>query len=306
MPGVHDRAKRSSIMLHWRKTPAFDIAFRMGRAVAIAWVVLFAGLGVFQRKLLYPAGGFMQTPAQGGFADVSDERLVTADGLRLVAWYSAPQIGKPTLLMFHGNSGTVAQRAHYYRLFRKEGWGFYAMSYRGFSGNPGAPTEAANVADALLAYDALRAKGVAATDIILFGESLGSGVAVQVAAQRPAAAVILDSPYSSIADVASAIYWYLPVRSVLLDHYESTRHIKGVTVPVLIVHGEADRLIPVRFARALAAAAPGGAGIRVYSGVEHVQPVFNGALDDIKAWVSALPRQPKAGKPVSWPPVQGG
>ncbi len=213
--------------------------------------------------------------------------------------------------MFHGNAGTVAQRAHYYRLFRAEGWGFHAMSYRGFSGNPGAPSEMANVADALLAYDSLRAKGIAADDIVLFGESLGSGVAIQVAALRPAVGVILDSPYSSIADVASAIYWYLPVRFVLLDQYHSTRHIQHVRAPLLVLHGEADRLIPVGFARQLAEAAPGPSEIRVYPGVGHVRPVFHGAMEDIKAWVSALPRSrtvvpPASAQPEAAPPVQGG
>jgi uncharacterized protein len=293
-------------MISWRINPAVDLVFRLIRAVAIAWVILFVGLGVFQRTLLYPAGGTMRSPAQGGFPDVAVQRLVTADGLNLVAWYGAAQPGKPTLLMFHGNAGTVAERAHYYRLFRAEGWGFYAMSYRGFSGNPGAPTETANIADALLAYGALRAKGVAAADIVLFGESLGSGVAVQVAALRAVAGVILDSPYSSIADVASKHYWYLPVRSVLFDHYDSTRHIKHVSAPVLILHGEADRLIPVRFARRLAAAAVGPIAVRVYPGVDHVQPVLYGAMDEIKAWVSALPRSSKVELPVSASPDQGG
>jgi uncharacterized protein len=287
------------MMQSWREIPAFDPVFRLCRAVAIAWAILFVGLSVFQRSLLYPAIGEMWTPSVGGFWDVADERLKTGDGLELVAWYSAAKAGKPTLLMYHGNSGTVAQRAHYYRLFRAAGWGFYAMSYRGFSGNPGNPTETANIADALLAYEALRAKGVAADDILLFGESLGSGVAVQVAAQKPVAGVILDSPYSSITDVASAHYWYLPVRSVLLDSYDSTRHIKGVSAPVLILHGEADGLIPVRFARKLAAAAVSPVQIHVYPGVEHVQPTFHGAMDDIKAWVSALPRIARAVAPAS-------
>jgi uncharacterized protein len=303
---MQDRRERRVIMKSWRIKSAFDMAFRVVRTLAIAWVILFAGLGTFQRTLLYPAGGFMQTPSQGGFVDVADERLTTDNGLSLVAWYSRAQPGKPTLLMFHGNGGSVAQRAHYYRLFRAEGWGFYAMSYRGFSGNPGAPTETANIADAVLAYNALRAKGVSAADIVLFGESLGSGVAVQVAAQRPVAGVILDSPYSSIADVAGAHYWYLPVRAVMRDPYLSTQHIKAVTAPLLIVHGEDDKLIPVRFARALAAAAVSPVDVRVYPGVEHVQPVFNGAMDDIKAWVSALSRSPKAAAPVSPSPVQGG
>lgn len=290
-----------------RVIAAFDIAFRIVRAFAVAWGILFATLGVFQRTMLYPAGGLMWTPTEGSFADVSDERLVTADGLKLVAWYSAPKAGKPTLLMFHGNRGTVAQRAHYYRLFRAEGWGFYAMSYRGFSGNPGKPTETANIADALVAYDTLRAKGAVAADIVLFGESLGSGIAVQVAAQRPVVGVILDSPYSSITDVASTHYWYLPVRTVLLDRYESTRYLNDVTAPLLLLHGEEDRLIPVRFALKLAGAAVSPTQIRIYPGVDHVQSMFNGAMDDIKAWVSALPRLPQAAEPLSLPSsVQGG
>lgn len=275
-------------MQRWRSNRAFDMGFRLVRAVAIAWVVIFAIVGVFQRKLLYQPFGAMVTPAQADLGpDVVETRMVAADGERLIAWSATARPGKPTVLMFHGNGGTLSQRAHYFQAFRAEGWGFYAFSYRGFSGNGGSPTETANVADALHAYDAVRASGVASEDIVVFGESLGSGVAVQVAAQRPVAAVVLDSPYSSLTDVAGALYWYLPVSLALRDRYESTRHIRNVTAPVLIIHGAKDSLIPIRFGRKLAAAAVGPVRFVAYPDAEHVHPMFHGAFDEIKAWVDA-------------------
>jgi uncharacterized protein len=272
-------------MPRWRSNKAIDLSVRVVRAIAIAWVTLFALLGVFQRKLLYQPFGPMSTPAEAGLSGVTEERLIAADGERLIAWSAQASAGKPTLVMFHGNGGTLAQRAHYLQAFRTEGWGFYAFSYRAFSGNSGSPSEAANVADALLAYDTVRARGVAAEDIVLFGESLGSGVAIQVAAQRSASSVVLDSPYSSITDVAGHHYWYLPVSLALRDRYDSTRHIRNVTAPVLIVHGEKDSLIPIRFGRKLADAAVGPVRFVGYAQAEHVHPMFHGAFEDIKAWV---------------------
>lgn len=273
-------------MQRWRLNKAFDTGFRLVRAVAIAWLTIFAIVGVFQRKLLYQPFGPMETPANAGLADVTEERLVTTDGERLIAWSAQAAPGKPTVVMFHGNGGTLAQRAHYFQAFRAEGWGFFAFSYRAFSGNSGSPSEAANVADALLAYDTVRTRGVMAEDIVVFGESLGSGVAVQVAAQRSASAVVLDSPYSSITDVAGHHYWYLPVSLALRDRYDSTQHIRNVTAPILIVHGEKDSLIPIRFARKLAAIAVGPVRFVGYPQAEHVHPMFHGAFDDITAWVT--------------------
>ena len=146
--------------------------------------------------------------------------LKTPDGARLVAWYGKAKPGQPTLLYFHGNAGSLAVRAERIRRFMDEGWGVYMMTYRGYGGSTGSPSETANVADARLAYGALVQEGVDPASIILYGESLGTGVAVRLATERPAGGLILDAPYTSIVEVAAQAYPFLPVRYFLKDRYE--------------------------------------------------------------------------------------
>ena len=172
-------------------------------------------------------------------------------GRALVAWYGKAKPGQPTLLYFHGNAGGLADRAERIRRFMDEGWGVYMMTYRGYAGSTGSPTEAANVADARLAYGALVQEGVDPASIILYGESLGIGVAVRLATERPAAGLILDAPYTSIVEVAAQAYPFLPVRYLLNDRYE----IEEVHRPG--PHAAAD---PARRARRRD---PGGHGTRV-------------------------------------------
>jgi hypothetical protein len=255
--------------------------------VAVAWLILFVVLTALQRQLLYVPTGDVGSPAQAGLRDVAVEPLVAPDGTSLAVWSAPARPGQPTILFFHGNSGTLFYRSHYFGDFRARGWGLFAMSWRGYSGTTGSPSEAANVADALLAYDTLVGRGIDGRDVIVVGESLGTGVAIQVAAQRRVGAVVLDSPYSSITDVASHHYWYLPVRLVLRDRYESTRHVQAVTAPILILHGRADSVIPIRFAERLRDAIP-PAQVRfvAYPGVQHGGPVLHGGFAAIAAFVA--------------------
>jgi fermentation-respiration switch protein FrsA (DUF1100 family) len=213
-------------------------------------VTLIAYLG--QRQLMYFPDRTRIQPANAGLTDVQERVLKTPDGERVIAWYGKARPGQPTLLYFHGNAGGLAIRAERIRDFMAEGWGVYMPSYRGFSGSTGYATEANNVADARLAYNALVREGVAPKSIIIFGESLGSGIAVRLAAQRNAAGIILDAPYTSIVELGAAAYPFLPVRMLLIDRYETTKYIAKVKVPLLILHGELDSVVPVAMAREVA------------------------------------------------------
>jgi fermentation-respiration switch protein FrsA (DUF1100 family) len=180
-----------------------------------------------------------------GLPDVSERIIPTPDGEKLIAWYGKAKPGQPTLLYFHGNGGALEFRSASIRRYLDRGRGMFMMSYRGYSGSTGSPSETANVADAKLAYDALLKEGVRPENIILYGESLGSGVAVQVAAEKKVEGVILDSPFTSIAALAADLYPWLPVNLLLKDRYDSILHVRDVHVPVFIVHGEADDIVPV-------------------------------------------------------------
>ena len=210
----------------------------MGLALLIA-LVWFG-----QRRLIYRPDTARVPPSAEGLKGVAEVELPAPDGARLVAWYAQALAGQPTVLYFHGNGGGLYDRSARVRILRAAGYGVLLMSYRGYAGSTGRPSETANIADAMRAYDWLREAGVSPERIVLFGESLGTGVAVQVAAEKAAAGVILDSPFTSLVDVAAGHFPFLPMRWLLRDRYVSADHIGRVRAPLLIVHGVEDRVVP--------------------------------------------------------------
>jgi fermentation-respiration switch protein FrsA (DUF1100 family) len=231
-------------------------------------------------------------PAQAGLLDVEERVLKTPDGSRVIAWYGKAKPGEPTLLYFHGNGGSLAVRAERIRRFMGEGWGVYMMSYRSYGGSTGSPSEVANVADARLAYGALLLEGVEPTSIILYGESLGTGIAVRIATERPAAGLILDAPYSSIVELAAQAYPFLPVRYVLKDRYETEKYIRQVQMPLLILHGERDPVIPVAMGRELLRLANEPKRLVTFplAGHSNIYVDGNRGLDAVRTWIGDLKR----------------
>jgi uncharacterized protein len=247
--------------------------------VGLAWM--------YQRKLLYFPDATRTQPAGAGLADVAERLLKTPDGQSIVTWVGQASRGFPTILYFHGNGGSLEDRAGRMVQFMSQGYGITMMSYRGFSGSTGSPSEVANIADALLAFDSLVASGTLARDVILYGESLGSGVAAQVAAARPVGGLILDAPYTSTADVGAEVYWFLPVRLLMSDTYETKRYIKALKAPLLVVHGEADDVIPVAMGRQVHALAPEPKQLAVIPRAGHENHWQFGSYDIIVAWLDA-------------------
>ncbi|HEY8128326.1 MAG TPA: alpha/beta hydrolase [Hyphomicrobium sp.] len=250
---------------------------------AMAVVVMYAA----QRRFIYFPEPGRTSPAAAGLPDVSERIIATPDGEKVVAWYGKAQRGQPTLLYFQGNGGTLELRSETISRYLARGRGMFMMSYRGFSGSTGAPSEAANVADAKLAYDTLIKDGVSPDDIILYGESLGTGVAIQVAREKMVAGVILDSPYTSILELASQYYPWLPVSLLLEDRYESIRYIRDVHVPIFILHGESDDVVPVEMGRRLFAAANEPKELKTIPGGGHV--IHDGPTSEIvNRWIDRL------------------
>ncbi len=208
-----------------------------------------------QRTLLYHPENKGLTPETVGLVGVQVVNLDTSDGERIVAWYAAPKPGRPVIIYFHGNAGEIGDRSRRFEYFAGRGFGVLFVSYRGFGGSTGEITEAGLITDAVTSYDWLVERGVAPRQIALLGESLGTGVAVQLAARKPVGAIALEAPYTSTADIAAAIYWWLPVRLLMKDQFRSMDHIGAVKAPLLVTHGDADTLIPVGHGKALFAVA---------------------------------------------------
>jgi fermentation-respiration switch protein FrsA (DUF1100 family) len=226
---------------------------------SLKWILLFAIAGyaavvallyLSQRSLLYFPDPRRLDPADAGLRQGEIATLQSADGVRVSAWHVPPRDGMPVVIYFQGNGGGLDLRAERFRKLTADGTGLLALNYRGYGGSEGKPSEAGLILDARAAYDfAVQRYGV--SRIVLWGESLGTGVAVALAAEKPVARVILESPYSSIADVAATIYWFVPVRLLLKDSFRSDQRIAKVTVPVLVVHGERDGIVPIRFGERL-------------------------------------------------------
>jgi uncharacterized protein len=254
----------------------------------VAYLLLVIAAYYVQRRLMYFPDTARVTPASIGLANVTERVLETPDGERVIAWYAPARPGQPTILYFHGNGGSLEARSERVRKYVGRGHGMFMMTYRGYGGSTGVPSERANVADAKLAYDTLVNEGVRGGDIIVYGESLGSGVAVQVAAEREVGGLILDAPYTSTVDVAELAYPYLPARWLMTDRYETLRHLRELKAPLLVVHGEKDTIIPIAMGRRVHAAASGAAEIVTFPQAGHSDHHLYGSYDAIYAWIDRL------------------
>ena len=230
-------------------------------AVAVVLAVVVVALAwVLQRQLIYlPAGRPAVAPEQvleGGSA----VGLHTEDGLDLTAWH-APATGPATgvtVLVLPGNAGSRIARVPLARALTAKGFDVLLLDYRGYGGNPGSPTEGGLAADARAAHRHLVAeRGVSPVRLVLFGESLGAAVATRLALERPVAGLVLRSPFTSLADVGAEHYPLLPVRALIRDRFPIRETIGAVTVPVVVVAGGADEIVPAAQSRAVAAAGRG-------------------------------------------------
>jgi pimeloyl-ACP methyl ester carboxylesterase len=221
-------------------------------------VVLVALVWTFQRRLIYLPSGAPVKAAEETLDGGSSVRLRTDDGLDLTAWH-APATGPATgatVLVLPGNAGCRLDRVPLARALASAGFEVLLLDYRGYGGNPGSPTEDGLAADARAAHHHLVAdRGVQPERLLLFGESLGAAVATRLARERPVGALVLRSPFTSLADVGARHYPFLPVRALLRDRFPVRATVGAVTVPVRVVAGGADEVVPVAQSRAVAAAA---------------------------------------------------
>jgi len=266
------------------------LAIWSATALALGYLAISLTMFIFQRSLIYVPDRIRRDPGEAGLSGVTEQILVTPDGSRLVSWRTKAKPGRPTVLYFQGNGGHLAQRAGRIKHFQDAGFGVLMLAYRGYSGSTGAPSEAANVADALLAYDFLAGLGLTQRDIVLFGESLGTGVAVQVAVVRPALGLVLDSPFTSLVDAGQQHYPWLPVRWLIADRFDSLSRIKSVHMPLLILHGEADEVVPLAMGQAMFAAANEPKSLITFPGATHIEHTHLGSMERVREFVDALQR----------------
>jgi uncharacterized protein len=259
-------------------------------------VVVFAGALVVaaylgQRRLMYFPDRARTAPAAVGLPTVTEHEIKAPDGAYVIAWHARAQPRQPTLLYFHGNAQSLAARQPRIARAMAEGWGMMMMTYRGFGGSTGSPTEVDTIADAERTLQFLISEGVRISDVILYGESLGTGVATQLAARYPGLrGLVLDAPYTSAVDVGQLRFPFLPVAWGMLDRYETKRFIREVKVPVLILHGARDGIIPVEMGREVARLANEPKRYVEFPNGGHIDLYVNGndAMTPLKAWIGSL------------------
>jgi uncharacterized protein len=206
--------------------------------VALAAMVYFA-----QRSLMYFPDTAHTTPAAAGLPEAEEVPLTSADGTQIHVWHVAPRDNKPVIIYFHGNGGSLPGRVDRFRRLIMDGIGLVGVEYRGYGGSGGAPSEQGLIADAEAGY-AFAAARYPVPQIVVWGESLGTGVAVALASEKPVGRVILEAPFTSTEAVGARRYWYLPVRFLMKDQFRSDERIGKVTAPLMIMHGVHDQTVP--------------------------------------------------------------
>ena len=211
----------------------------------IYFVILFF-LFFYQRNLLYH-------PNENNYSgdqltvDIKEVKITTQDNIELLAWYHEKNLKDyKTILYFHGNAGSLENRIHKLNHFKNLDINFLIIAWRGFSGNEGKPSEKGLYEDGESAVKWLLNKGIEEKNIILYGESLGTGIATHISQNKNFAGVILETPFTSMADVAKTFYPYIPVSLVLKDKFENKKKMKNISSPILVMHGELDQIVPFR------------------------------------------------------------
>ncbi|CAM3050233.1 Bem46 protein [Legionella steigerwaltii] len=205
-------------------------------------ILIFIASYLLQRSFIYFPSPELPTPNVFHAEDMQVIKIPVADGLTLSSWYKPSKDKKPTILYLHGNAGHIGYRMYLVRQFLSEGFGVLLLEYRGYGGNPGKPTESGLYQDARAAMKFLQQQGIQENNIVLYGESLGTGVATQMATEFPVCALVLQSPYTSLTALARFHYPWLPLP--LIDKYDSLSRIQKIHIPVLMLHGKLDEIVP--------------------------------------------------------------
>ena len=212
--------------------------------IILLYFLILIFLFFYQRNLMYH-------PSENNYSNdqltvqIEKVKVDTQDGIQLLGWYHKKDIDRyKTILFFHGNAGSLENRIHKLNHFKEMDVNFLIIAWRGFSGNKGKPSEKGLYEDGRSAINWLLKKGVNEENIIIYGESLGTGVATHLSQNRKFAGIVLETPFTSMVDAAKKFYPYIPVSLLLKDKFNNKDKIKNVIAPVLIMHGESDQIIP--------------------------------------------------------------
>lgn len=222
-------------------------------AAVVPYVLLLGYLYINQRQMMYFPDTSKPQRAEWYAQSAEIIAVETQDGLTLEGWYFAPAApNKPIIIYFHGNGSHIGERVGKTGFLRQEGYGLLLAGYRGYGGNPGRPTEEGLYKDARAYINGLQSQhGIKTDQIVLYGESLGTAVAVQMATEHSVSSIILEAPFHSALGLAQDRYFYMPVSWLMKDQYRSDLKISDLSLPILILHGTKDEITDMRYGQAL-------------------------------------------------------
>jgi hypothetical protein len=255
--------------------------------LAVIYLGGVAALYFKQRNMLFPIPPVGRTaPAAAGLPEAEEHVLTTADGEKVIVWHVPAKPGHPVVLFFPGNGDFLAGRVRRFQGIISDGTGLVALSYRGYAGSSGQPSEQGLLRDAAAAYAFTRAR-YSAERIVAWGFSLGTGVAVALAAEQPVGKLILEAPYTSTVDIGAAAFRFAPVRLMMRDPFRSDQRIARVTAPLLIMHGANDQTIPIIYGERLFALAREPKQFVRFAGGGHDNLDDFGAIETARRFINA-------------------
>ena len=260
--------------------------------LVLALIGIFALICVvgrlMHRYFVYIPDRTRVAPKDVGLPGVQEVTFKGTGGVTLIAWYLPARCGKPTLLYFTGNAGNVSYRAGKIAAGAADGYGVFMVNYRRYGGSGGRPSEKKIAADALLAYDCLRAQGVAPQEIVAYGESLGTAVATRLALHREVQGLVLEAPFTSTVDVGKLLWPGFPLGIIMTDQYRTIERIGQVKVPLFIIHGGRDNIIPLDQARHVLHAANEPKSLVVLPRAGHSDLFEQGGWAKVRAFLESL------------------
>jgi len=219
--------------------------------IIVTYCLLLTFVFFYQRKLLYHPNFSNHVTGDGLIHSIEKINIKTEDNIDLKGWFHLKDSKKKTILFFHGNAGTLDNRIYKLNFLGNLDINFLIIAWRGYSGSSGKPTELGLYQDAKSAVNWLNLKGIVEKNIILYGESLGTSVAIEIAQNKNFAGIILEAPFTSMVDTGKKYYPFFPVKLLLKDKYESKNKIKNIKFPILVMHGKKDKIIPFYMGEAI-------------------------------------------------------
>ena len=245
-------------------------------------------LFIFQRNILFVPDRSKPNLTDSNVPEMSEVNIETKDGLTLLSWFYRGQAEKPVIIYFQGNAGNISDRDYKARFLIDNGFSVLLMGYRGYGGNQGQPSEEGlrNDGEAALAFAAK--EGFKKTDIILYGESLGTGVVVNLGIGSEFRGLILEAPYTSVEALAKKRYWFIPVSFLLRDKFDSIDKVSQLNSPTLVLHGDADKVIKMDYGKQLYEAIPHPKKFIAFPGGGHSNLFDFGAGIKIVSFIDTL------------------